>query len=412
MSETIEESKDISLAGFDDDLGDLKIPGFDDDAVEATADEEAGIDQSLPNKPQAKTEEEQIDEEAEKVVSGLRDEKPKPAQAKPKAAEGAAPAAKKLTFKSGESALELDEDSVIEWKVDGKLVPIKARELLDNYAGKTAWDRKFQETANEKKALQQRNQEFETRQNRQKGLVVDMYEKVKGGKLFEATADLIELTGMKVDPREYIKQLRSAFMEQAEQMRNFTPEQREVYELKEEREYLAAKYAKLNQHREQEEAQRASQVHMTTVAEKAGVEYDTLAQTMEFMKEHARKSGGDPGTVTPEAAVAHLETVKSFEVARDAIAAVEPDLIKDNMVTDEARWEKLAKLYSAHKDLTKEEFIELYQESRKKNDAARVAQKLKDAPTSTPAKGATKKRKDPEADAFDFTKISAEDSRW
>jgi hypothetical protein len=107
-----------------------------------------------------------------------------------------------------------------------------------------------------------------------------------------------------------------------------------------------------------------------------------------------------------------MKKVRSFEFARDAIKAVEPELIKDNWVQDEARWEKLAELARKFDDISSEEFVEIYRESRKKKDAIAVSQKLADSPTSTPAKGSARAKAKTRHDPLDLNQISEDDAIW
>lgn len=55
-----------------------------------------------------------------------------------------------LKYKQGDKEAELDEEAEFFVKIDGKEVPVKAKDLLSNYSGKTAWDKKFSELGREK----------------------------------------------------------------------------------------------------------------------------------------------------------------------------------------------------------------------------------------------------------------------
>lgn len=55
-----------------------------------------------------------------------------------------------LKYKQGDKEAELDEEAEFFVKIDGKEVPVKAKELLSNYSGKVAWDKKFSELGREK----------------------------------------------------------------------------------------------------------------------------------------------------------------------------------------------------------------------------------------------------------------------
>lgn len=380
------------VPGFDDAV-DFDIPGFDPPKSEETVAAAAEPGQSP----------EEIAGESEDAAA------PKEADAKPAPT---AAAARTLKVLAGDTAVDLAENATLEWKVDGKQTPVTIRELLDNYAGKAGWEKRYQAVANDRKAFDSERRNFESSRDRQKSLVVDMYEKTKAGKTFEAVQSLIEMTGLKVDAREYVKQLRTSMIEQAQSMAGMTPEQRQVQEANEEREYIAAKYEKLNQQRAQEEAGKAFQAHMATVAEQNGVPYDELAQTMEYLKQAIRTSGGNPTQITPEYAVEHRRDVKAYEIARDAIAAIEPELLKGNLITDEARWDKLAKLAKAHPEFDAKEFADIYRESRQKKQAQAAVKKVTTAPGSTAAKASIRKPKDRTADALDFSKISKEDAIW
>lgn len=396
-----------SLPGFDE-VDDLEIPGFE---AKSETPEDTETETSVEPAKAGNTEPES-DESSDVEVAATK----KPAttekvaqETKPELKSATAPAdsnKRVLKFKAGEQAVELAEDAVVEWKVDGKVTPIKARDLLDNYAGKVAYDRKFQSLDSERRT-------FESGRENQRKLVTEMYEFTKQGKMFEAVSRLVNATGIKVDVRTYLKDTRDALAAQAQQLAKMSPEQRESYELKEERDYLSAQYEELNQQRKAEEAQKAFQTRLSTVAEQNGITFDDLAQQMEQLKQWSRNNNSDPEAITPEYVVEHRKNIRAYEVARDAIAAVEPELKRGNVITDEARWDKLAELVKAHPSIDQEEFVEMYKKTRQKEQSKAVAKKLKDAPVSTTAKAALQKPKaDPNADALDFTKISKEDAIW
>lgn len=395
MSDTEISIESAEVPGFDDDLTDIDIPGFEQPKTEETSEA-----QSAAPDADVEADETQEDEAVEAET--------------PPVEAVAAPTAKILQFKAGGKDVALPEDAVVDWKVDGKVTPIKVRDLVDNFAGKVVWERKNQENANERKALEANKQTFSTAQERNRQLVSDMYQKTREGKTFEAVSSLIELTGIQADPREYIKTLREGLMEQAKLLVDMTPEQRKIYEIEEEREYLKSKYERLHQQTTQEKSQQTALAHMATVAEQNKIPYDVFAQHTEFLKQQARAQKSDPGVITPEFVVGYMGKLKSYEMARDAIAAVEPALLSGNKITDEARWDALAKLAEQHKDtVSPEEFVELYKQTRQQKLSADVTKKLEKSPRSTPAKASTRKpARDPLIDARDFSKISEEDSRW
>jgi hypothetical protein len=384
------DSVDFDIPGFEDTPGAVGSSELPEPAAEVEAAPESEVEQA----------------EAEEAPAQKAEEEKSPETA-------AQAAARLIKFAVGEGKeSEIPETATVTWKVDGKPTEIPVRELLDNYSGKVAYEKRFQSLANERKAFDTDRRSFESARDRQKSLVVDLYEKTRAGQTFEAVQSLIEATGLKVDAREYVKQLRNAMVEQAQKIAGMSPEQREVHELNEEREYLKAQYAKLHQQRQEEEAGKAFQGRVAKVAEENGYQYDELAQGMEWLKQQVRANGGDPNSVTPEYTVEHKRNVRSYEVARDAIAAVEPSLLKDGIITDEAKWDQLAKLARQHQDIDVKEFVELYRQTRQTKQAQAVGKKLEKAPVSTPAKASVRKPKNPAASASDFSKFSADDLSW
>ena len=61
---------------------------------------------------------------------------------------------KKLRMRMGDELFNVDPDASFKIKVDGEMTDVTTQELINNYAGKTAWDKKFTEIGKEKKNLE------------------------------------------------------------------------------------------------------------------------------------------------------------------------------------------------------------------------------------------------------------------
>lgn len=61
---------------------------------------------------------------------------------------------KKLRMRMGDELFNVDPDSSFKIKIDGEMTDVTTQELINNYAGKTAWDKKFTEIGKEKKTLE------------------------------------------------------------------------------------------------------------------------------------------------------------------------------------------------------------------------------------------------------------------
>ena len=79
---------------------------------------------------ESETEEESKEEEESEEV----EEKPEPKKD-----------SKKLRMRMGDELFNVDSDASFKVKVDGQNVDVPLQELINNYSGKTAWDKKFTE---------------------------------------------------------------------------------------------------------------------------------------------------------------------------------------------------------------------------------------------------------------------------
>jgi len=125
---------------------------------------------------EAREDSEEVEEEAE--------EKPKKAAKK---------------FKVGDEEIELSIDAVVPHKVDGKEVEVTVEELLNNYAGKQAWDTKFNE-------LELQRRSFSKDKAQVQDLVTRFYDKANSNDPLGAIAVVAEASG--VDPAKFLREFR------------------------------------------------------------------------------------------------------------------------------------------------------------------------------------------------------------
>lgn len=316
---------------------------------------------------------------------------------------------KQITFKMGDKDVGLDEESVVEHKVDGKPTKVPLKELLSNYAGKVAWDKRLNDVALQKRQFTEKEQQFNTGLERQRSLVKDLHEKVGQGKTFEAVQSLVKLTGLNLDAREYVKTLRNSLIEQAQQLRQMTPEQRQVFELNEEREYQASLLSEYRQQHEQEQHNRAYQQRVATAVQSAGMTPDEYNEAYNFLRDPSR--GLDASKITPEYVIEHSKQVKVYDTARRAIGSVEPDALDERgLVKDQDKWKKFAQVVTAFPDLSAEELAEIYSAQRKQARSESASRKVLKSPVATAAMASTRGTKQPASD--DFTKFTEKDFSW
>lgn len=139
-----------------------------------------------------KEESESKEEESEEIVEDAEEESDSEDKSEEKKA------VKKI--KVGDEEIELALDAVVPHRVDGKDVEVTVEDLLSNYAGKVAWDEKFQKLAQEKKVFSQDKQAIQS-------LVSRFYEKANAKDPLGAIAVVAEASG--IDPAHFLKDFRS-----------------------------------------------------------------------------------------------------------------------------------------------------------------------------------------------------------
>ncbi len=343
--------------GFTQDAGDTIWDAADTAAPEVAAD---------PDDPTTTEEQEQPGAEAKAA------ETPNPV----------AKAVKQLTFKAGDKAVPLSEDAKIEWKVDGKTETPTVKELLNNYAGKQSWERKFNEVANQRKQAVNDINEFQAVRQRHSALITDMHEKAAKGQVFEAVQSMIDMTGQggKIDAREYVRNLRNALMKQAQELSALSPEQREIYETKEEQAYTKSRYEKVLAEREQEKNQRNYTERVNTAIQASGSTAEEYTKVRDYLLEHGPKNGLKPQDLTPEYIRDNIRNVRDYRSAKEAIEAVDPNLMKNEKV-----WDHAVYLLRQNPDWTQEDLKEVFKTAVASNRTQTVSKKVGKSPVATVA---------------------------
>lgn len=321
----------------------------------------------------------------------------------------AKPVAKELKFKTDSGEVPLVETAEIEWKVDGKPEKIKVRELLDNWSGKVSYDRKFQELSTQKKGFQEESGGFERTKERHKSLINDMHRAVQEGRTFDAVANMLEMTGLdkQVDTEKYVGELREALVKQAQALAGMSPEQRQIQAMKEKQEHQTAKYNRLTQQRDVEQAEKAYHTRVTTAIESVKSSPDEFVQTRDFMLDFYKKEGRDPAGVTPEAIAAQIRDVRDFGTVKRAMEAVDPNLTKNQNL-----WKQSVEMMRANPTWTEEDVKSIFQKAVGATRSEAISKKIAKQPVSTVAKGAAKGRLTKQSDPEDFSTFSKDEVAW
>lgn len=129
-----------------DDLKVIKDSHADEDGE--LLDDDVKVEKKKEEKPKAK--EEIDDKEIIPDPEALKDD-------------GTKQEGKKLRMRMGDELFNVDSNATFKVKIDGEQTDVPLQELINNYSGKTAWDKKFTEIGKEKKALEANSQKLQQR---------------------------------------------------------------------------------------------------------------------------------------------------------------------------------------------------------------------------------------------------------
>lgn len=154
---------------------------------------------------------------------------------------------KKITAKLGEIDQELSPDLLVKHKVDGQEIDIKLQELLNNYSGKQAWDKRFQQLDAEKKAYMAERQMIEQ-------YITEFGNKVKNNDSIGAIEYLAQFAG--VNQLEFRRMVRDSLTPQIQKFLEMDESQRKLFTQSEELDFLKKQRESESQRMVEEQSRR------------------------------------------------------------------------------------------------------------------------------------------------------------
>jgi len=232
-----------------------------------------------------KKEESEEDEDEEEVKEAKKVEGEEEAKEAP--ISDAKTNGKKLKVKIGDEYYSLDASGEVTVKIDGKPEKVAIQELINNYSGKTAWDKKFTEIGNEKKVLQQEKQVLESRMTEIKETFGPFVKALKDPLVnpIEAIVSFVEkLDSTGELPYAIEKRLLEANLDALVELSNMSEVEQEAHFLKKQNERLLKSSEK--RVKSEQEAQNLNQVRakVDQIREAYGVSVDQYSDAFEELK--------------------------------------------------------------------------------------------------------------------------------
>lgn len=216
----------------------------------------------------------------------------------------------------GENPYEVPEDAIFTQKVNGVDTEISLRDLLNDYSGKTDWNKKYSELGNEKQAFKKSQIEFDTRVN-------TFVEKAKESKI-DALAYLAETAG--ADPVAFIKEFKEGLIPDLQEYMNMSEVERQAYDTKQELDIIkkSNETKAKNEASIKEQAELEARVH--SQIEELGVSQDDYVAAYDRMV----NSGSIPQELhTPESVAQWIAMEGRVDLVNDALMNLDGELAED-----------------------------------------------------------------------------------
>lgn len=275
---------------------------------------------------------------------------------------------KKISAKYGEDVLDIPSNALIPHKVDGEPVEIPLQELLNNYSGKQAWDKRFSELDVERKEYQKERDLVERYVN-------DFAKLAAGDDKMAAMEYLAEFAG--VNPVEFRRQLREQVLEKYGTYSQMSEIERKALDQEEELSYHRKLQESENSKAEEQKAVQELQNRLDAIQETHNISEDELKAAYDEL------SGDYDGEITPEVLEKYVVNRNAWFSAKSAVSEVAPELIEQ-----EGFVEDIADIVLSNPDLDADDIAEIISEfagsPQKRQKQQKIAEKVKDSQVSSP----------------------------
>ena len=225
---------------------------------------------------------------------------------------------KKLRMRMGEELFNVDSDASFKVKVDGQNVDVPLQELINNYSGKTAWDKKFTEIGKEKKTLEfeknsltKQKESLTHHLNMALGPIKDVNKNPIDSLLY-----LVEMSGE--DPYNAYRRIMEANLEEIGTLMDLDETERELY-FHRKKDELHSNVARKRQEKQQtEQAFNQAVQRIDSLRQAHNVSESAFVDASEELESIYKESGLDINSVTDEAIVdyaslkPHIATVREL----------------------------------------------------------------------------------------------------
>jgi hypothetical protein len=235
----------------------------------------------------------------------------------------------KLRMKMNEELYNVNSDATFKVKIDGKVEDVPVQELINNYSGKTAWDKKFTELGKEKKTLETEKASL----TKEKSTLIEHLNRTlaplknKEANPLDSLMYLVEMSGE--DPYNAYRRIMEANLTELSSLLDMTEVERELYFHKKKDE-LYGKVAKQRYSKEQEEKSFNQVLQKVDALRQAyNVSEDEFVDASEELESLLKGQGLDANGVTEEQIVDYASLKPHIATVRGLIEPFEDNISEE-----------------------------------------------------------------------------------
>tara|TARA_Y100001973_G_scaffold102781_1_gene168551 strand:- start:2536 stop:3726 length:1191 start_codon:yes stop_codon:yes gene_type:complete len=319
--ETAPDAADNAEALSFDDLDNLTDGRSNEEIVSEARKEAKNPGSGKKNEPQ---DEGLGNEEAEQVAKEASKEE---VETEPEEEKEAEESIKKITGKAGNKKYELTSDTVFSHKVDGEEVDVTLQDLLNNYSGKTSYDRKFQEFSESKKELEAERNNYQAELESINEYIGNFAQKIQQDDAMGALEYFAEFSGMK--PYEFRNELVRQLAPEVERRSLLSYEEIENENLRQQNEYLLRQQESAEANRTSEQAKQELGNKIRQMQEAHGISDEDFEKSYYELVESNYE-----GDVTPDVVAEYYVHTQAYSRAESVLETIDTNLRNQQQIVE------------------------------------------------------------------------------
>ena len=256
---------------------------------------------------------------------------------------------KKLEGKLGEESLDVAADTKFTAKVNGGEEDVTLQELINNYSGKVAFDKKFQELSEDKKS-------FSTEKATIEKYIDNFSEKMQNGDILGAMEYFA--TFANVNPLDFKRQLRDSIAPIIEKRNDMDENERKLADVQEENEFLKTQQEEKTKKESEETASNNEQTNTEFITELKSIQETHKISDQDLEAAAQELIDSYEGEITPKLIGDYYVERQAFSKAEGLLNSVDASLNDDDAVV-----ENLVKIVKENPDFTDDDWQDIVKEA-------------------------------------------------